>query len=54
MFCADALSNKGIKLLLDAIIDYMPAPTDIEAIECTDMNGNEVLRHPSDNEPFTA
>ena len=54
LFCADALSNKGIKLLLDAVIDYLPAPTDVEAIECTDLNGNEVLRHPSDSEPFTA
>ena len=52
--CADALSNQGIKPLLDAIVDYLPAPTDIEAIVCTDKNGNDVLRHPSDSEPFTA
>ena len=54
VLCATALGNKGIKLLLDAVIDYLPAPTDVEAIECTDKNGNDVLRHPSDNEPFTA
>lgn len=54
VLCADALSNQGIKPLLDAIIDYLPAPTDVEAIECTDKNGNDVKRHPSDNEPFTA
>ena len=54
VLCGDALSNKGIRLLLDAIIDYMPAPTDVAAIECTDKNGNDVLRHPSDDEPFTA
>ncbi len=55
VLCGDALSNKGIKLLLDAIIDYMPAPTDIEAIECYDAKtGEDVLRHPSDSEPFTA
>ena len=54
VLCADALSNKGIKPLLDAIIDYMPSPLDIEAIECVDENGNDVLRHPSDDEPFTA
>jgi len=54
VLCADALSNQGIKPLLDAIIDYLPAPTDIEAIECTDKNGNDVKRHPSDSEPFTA
>ena len=54
VLCADALSNQGIKPLLDAIVDYLPAPTDIEAIVCTDKNGNDVLRHPSDSEPFTA
>jgi len=54
VLCATALGNKGIKLLLDAVVDYMPAPTDVEAIECTDKNGNDVLRHPSDSEPFTA
>ncbi len=54
VMCGTALGNKGVKLLLDAIIDYMPAPTDIEAIKGTDMNGNEIERHPSDNEPFSA
>ena len=44
----------GVKPLLDAVIDYLPAPTDIASIECTDKDGNEVLRHPSDQEPFTA
>ena len=52
--CGTALGNMGIKPLLDAVIDYLPSPVDIEAIECTDANGNEVLRHPSDSEPFTA
>ena len=54
VLCADALSNQGIKPLLDAIVDYLPAPTDVEAIVCVDKNGNDVLRHPSDSEPFTA
>lgn len=54
VLCADALSNKGIKPLLDAVIDYLPSPLDVEAIECVDENGNDVLRHPSDSEPFTA
>ncbi len=54
VLCADALGNKGTRTLLDAVIDYLPAPTDIEAIECTDKNGNDVKRHPSDSEPFTA
>ena len=52
--CGTALGNMGVKPLLDAVIDYLPAPTDIASIECTDANGNEVLRHPSDSEPFTA
>ncbi|MGN1338486.1 MAG: elongation factor G [Candidatus Coprovivens sp.] len=54
VLCADALGNKGTRTLLDAVVDYLPAPTDIEAIECTDKNGNDIKRHPSDNEPFTA
>ena len=52
--CGTALGNMGVKPLLDAVIDYLPSPLDIEAIECTDEKGNEVLRHPSDSEPFTA
>ena len=52
--CSDALANKGIRFLLDKVVDYLPAPTDIEAIQCVDERGNEVLRHPSDSEPFTA
>lgn len=54
VMCGTALGNKGVKLLLDAILDYMPAPTDIEAIKGTDLNGNDIERHPSDNEPFSA
>jgi len=52
--CGTALGNKGIKPLLDAIVDYLPSPLDIEAIECTDRDGNEITRKPSDSEPFTA
>ncbi len=54
VMCGTALGNKGIKLLLDAVIDYLPAPTDVEAIGGVDMDGNEIERHPSDNEPFSA
>lgn len=54
VLCATALGNKGVKLMLDAVIDYLPAPTDVEAIDCTDKSGNDVKRHPSDSEPFTA
>ena len=54
VMCGTALGNMGVKFLLDAVIDYLPTPTDVASIECTDMDGNEVLRHPSDSEPFTA
>lgn len=54
VMCGSALSNIGIKLALDAVLDYMPAPIDIAAVECYDKNGNDVLRSPSDDEPFTA
>ena len=54
VMCGTALGNKGVKLLLDAVVDYMPAPTDIEAIKGTDKNGKEIERHPSDSEPFSA
>lgn len=54
VMCGTALGNKGIKLLLDAVIDYLPSPLDIESIKGTDLNGNEVERHPSDDQPFSA
>ncbi len=54
VMCGTALGNKGTKLLLDAVIDYMPAPTDIESIKGVDLNGKEIVRHPSDSEPFSA
>ena len=52
--CGTAYRNKGVQKLLDAIIDFMPAPTDIPAIKGVDMDGNEVERHSSDEEPFSA
>ena len=52
--CGTAYRNKGVQKLLDAIIEYMPAPTDIPSIKGTDMDGNEVERHSSDEEPFSA
>ena len=54
VLCSDALGNTGVKLLLDAVIDYLPAPTDVESIKGVDERGNEVARHPSDSEPFAA
>ena len=54
VMCGTALGNTGVKLLLDAVVDYLPAPTDIPSIKGVDMNGNEIERHPSDSEPFSA
>ena len=52
--CGSSYKNKGVQLLLDAIIDYLPSPIDVPAIEGTDLDGNEVQRHSSDDEPFSA
>ena len=52
--CGSAYRNKGVQKLLDAILEYMPAPTDIPAIKGVDEDGNEVERHSSDDEPFSA
>ena len=52
--CGSAYRNKGVQKLLDAILDFMPAPTDIPSIKGTDLEGNEVVRHSSDEEPFSA
>ena len=54
VMCGTALGNKGVKLLLDAIIDYLPSPVDISSIKGTDANGKEVERHPNDSQPFSA
>ena len=52
--CGSAYRNKGVQKLLDAILEYMPAPTDIPPIEGTDLDGNPIVRHSSDEEPFSA
>ncbi|RKI84892.1 elongation factor G [bacterium 0.1xD8-71] len=52
--CGSAYRNKGVQKLLDAVLEYMPAPTDIASIKGTDMDGNEIERHSSDDEPFSA
>ena len=54
VLCGSAYRNKGVQKLLDAVIEYMPAPTDIPAIKGVDEEGNEVVRHSSDEEPFAA
>jgi elongation factor G len=52
VLCGSAFKNKGVQALLDAVVDYLPSPLDIGDIHCTDMDGNEVVRKPSDSEPF--
>ncbi len=52
--CGSAYRNKGVQKLLDAVLEFMPAPTDIPAIKGVDEDGNEVERHSSDEEPFSA
>ncbi len=52
--CGSAYRNKGVQKLLDAVLEYMPSPVDIPAIEGIDGDGNEVVRHSSDEEPFSA
>ncbi len=52
--CGTAYRNKGVQKLLDAIIEYMPSPLDIPPIKGVDLEGNEVVRHSSDDEPFSA
>ena len=52
--CGTAYRNKGVQKLLDAIVEFMPSPLDIPAIKGVDLDGNEVERHSSDDEPFAA
>jgi elongation factor G len=54
VLCGTAYRNKGVQKLLDAVIEYMPAPTDVPDIKGTDMDGNEIHRKSSDSEPFAA
>ncbi len=54
VLCADALGDKGTRTLLDAVIDYLPAPTDIPPVKGVDLNDKEIERKASDSEPFSA
>ena len=54
VLCGSAYKNKGVQMLLDAVVDYLPAPTDIEAIQGRLLDGEEAVRKPSDDEPFSA
>ncbi|MDE6482336.1 MAG: elongation factor G [Rikenellaceae bacterium] len=52
MLCGSSFKNKGVQLLLDSIVAYLPSPMDVEAVVGHDLEGNEVVRHPSEDEPF--
>ena len=52
--CGTSYRNKGVQKLLDAIVEYMPSPLDIPPIKGVDLEGNEIVRHSSDEEPFSA
>ncbi len=54
VYCGSAYKNKGVQKLLDGVIEYMPAPTDIPDIKGTDLEGNEITKPSSDDEPFAA
>ena len=54
ILCGSAFKNKGVQLLLDAVVDYLPSPLDVPAIKGTSRDGSETVRHSKDEEPFSA
>ena len=55
VFCGSAFKNKGVQPLLDAVVDYLPSPVDVDAVHGTSVDGDEeIIRKTSDDEPFSA
>jgi elongation factor G len=54
VLCGSAYKNKGVQMVLDAVVDYLPSPLDVPAIKGTTLDGEPDERHPSDDEPFAA
>ncbi|MCH4208409.1 MAG: elongation factor G [Solobacterium sp.] len=54
VLCGSAYKNKGVQMLLDAVVDYLPSPLDVPSIKGTTEDGKEEFRHPSDDQPFSA
>ena len=54
VICGTSFKNKGVKKMIDAVIDYLPSPVDVDAVIGINSNGEEVRRKPSDDEPFSA
>jgi elongation factor G len=52
--CGSAFKNKGVQAMLDAVVDFLPAPVDVPAIKGIDEDGREAERHPDDKDPFAA
>jgi elongation factor G len=54
VLCGSSLKNKGVQLMLDAVVDYLPSPKDLKGVKGIMSDGKEVIREPKDEEPFTA
>lgn len=54
VLCGSAYKDKGVQMVLDAVVDYLPSPVDVPAIQGTLPDGTETVRHSSDDEPFSA
>ncbi len=54
VLCGSAYKNKGVQMVLDAVVDYLPSPLDVPSIKGTTLDGEPDVRHPSDDQPFSA